>query len=147
MAMSAGTGAGGVQSTPNVTPMIDVMLVGLIIFMVVTPALLAGFTATPPEAQNIRDHPEDTDLDQVLGIDKAGAYYLNKKSIKYEAVPGVLKSIYVDHPDRGDFILYIRADKNLPYEKVLDAMDIAAHKGVHVISMIVDEKPGTQSTT
>ena len=44
MAMSSG-GGGGVQSTPNVTPMIDVMLVLLIIFMVVTPQLLAGFTA------------------------------------------------------------------------------------------------------
>ncbi|HUX33013.1 MAG TPA: biopolymer transporter ExbD, partial [Gemmatimonadaceae bacterium] len=59
MAMSAGGGS-GVQSTPNVTPMIDVMLVLLIIFMVVTPALLAGFTATPPDAQNIKDHPEDS---------------------------------------------------------------------------------------
>ena len=49
MAMSAGGGGGKVESTPNVTPMIDVMLVLLIIFMVVTPALMAGFNATPPE--------------------------------------------------------------------------------------------------
>jgi biopolymer transport protein TolR len=146
MAMSAGSGAAGVQSTPNVTPMIDVMLVVLIIFMVVTPALLAGFNATPPEAVNIRDHPEDTDVDQVLGIDKDGAYYLNKKPIKYAEVPGLLKTIYLDHPDRGDFILYIRADKTLPYEKVLDAMDIAAHNGVHVVAMISDQKPGTVSS-
>ena len=48
MAMSAGT-AGGVKASPNVTPMIDVMLVLLIIFMVVTPALLAGFNAQPPQ--------------------------------------------------------------------------------------------------
>jgi biopolymer transport protein TolR len=47
MAMSSSSG-GGVASQPNVTPMIDVMLVLLIIFMVVTPALLAGFNAQPP---------------------------------------------------------------------------------------------------
>jgi biopolymer transport protein ExbD len=145
MAMATG-GAGGVQCTPNVTPMIDVMLVVLIIFMVVTPALLAGFTATPPEAQNIRDHPEDTDVDQVLGIDKAGAYYLNKKPIDYGTIPGLLKAIYLDHPDRGDFILYIRADKNLVYDKVLDVMDIAAKNGVRVVAMVSDQRPGTVST-
>ena len=58
---------GGVASTPNVTPMVDVMLVLLIIFMVVAPALLAGFNADPPQAQNIKDHPEDDKTDQVLG--------------------------------------------------------------------------------
>ena len=72
MAMSSGGGAAALQSTPNVTPMIDVMLVLLIIFMVVTPALLAGFNAEPPQAQNIKDHPEDDQTDQVLGIDKDG---------------------------------------------------------------------------
>ena len=82
----------------------------------------------------------------MLGIDKDGSYYLNKKPIKYEAVPSTLKGIYADHPDRGDFILYIRADKNLVYDKVLDAMDIAAKNGVHVIAMISDQKPGTVST-
>jgi len=80
MAMAASSG-GGVASTPNVTPMIDVMLVLLIIFMVVTPALLAGFQADPPQAQNIKDHPEDDQTDQVFGIDKDGFYYLNKKKI------------------------------------------------------------------
>jgi len=69
MAMAASSGS-GVQSSPNVTPMIDVMLVLLIIFMVVTPALLAGFNADPPKAVNLKDHPEDANLDQVLGIDK-----------------------------------------------------------------------------
>ena len=72
MAMSTGGGAGGVQSTPNVTPMIDVMLVLLIIFMVVAPALMAGFNATPPEGVNLKDHPEDEQTDQVLGIDREG---------------------------------------------------------------------------
>ena len=145
MAMSTGGSAGGVQSTPNVTPMVDVMLVLLIIFMVVTPALLAGFNADPPQAQNIKDHPEDEQNDQVLGIDKDGNYYLNKKQIAADQVGPALKHIYVDTP-REDYILYLKADKNLDYSKVLDALDIAMHNGVKVTGLIGEQKPGTVST-
>jgi biopolymer transport protein TolR len=145
MAMSTGGPEGGVASTPNVTPMVDVMLVLLIIFMVVTPALLAGFTADPPQAQNIKDHPEDEQNDQVLGIDKDGHYYLNKKQIRAEDVGPALKHIYVDTP-REDYIMYLKADKNLDYSKVLDALDIAMHNGVKVTGLIGDQKPGTVST-
>jgi biopolymer transport protein TolR len=145
MAMSTGGGAGAVASTPNVTPMVDVMLVLLIIFMVVAPALLAGFNADPPQAQNIKDHPEDDQTDQVLGIDKDGNYYLNKKPIRAEDIAPALKHVYVDTP-RDDYIMYFKADKNLDYSKVLDAMDIAMKNGVRVVGMIGDQKPGTVST-
>ena len=143
MAMSAGGGS-GVQSSPNVTPMIDVMLVLLIIFMVVTPALLAGFAATPPQAVNLKDHPEDANLDQVLGIDRDGNYYLNKKPIKTQDVGPMLKQIFDARTE--DKILYLKADKNLDYSKVLDAIDIAAHNGVRVLGAISDQQPGTEST-
>jgi biopolymer transport protein ExbD len=142
--MSSG-GGGGVQSTPNVTPMVDVMLVLLIIFMVVAPALLAGFTADPPQAQNIKDHPEDDKTDQVLGIDKGGNYYMNKKQIRQEDIPAYLKRVYVDQT-RDDYVLYLKADKNLDYSKVIDAMDVAMHNGVRVVGMISDQKQGTVST-
>jgi biopolymer transport protein TolR len=144
MAMSTG-GGGGISSTPNVTPMIDVMLVLLIIFMVVTPALLAGFNADPPKAQNIKDHPEDEETDQVLGIDKDGNYYLNKKPYTKESIAPLLKSIYVDRT-REDYILYLKADKDLDYSKVLDALDMATHNGVRVVGMISEQKVGTVST-
>jgi biopolymer transport protein TolR len=145
MAMSTGGSSGAVQSTPNVTPMVDVMLVLLIIFMVVAPALLAGFNADPPQAQNIKDHPEDDQTDQVLGIDKGGQYYLNKKQIDSGSVAAALKHIYIDTP-RDDYIMYLKADKALPYSKVLDAMDVAMRNGVRVVGMISDQKPGTVST-
>jgi biopolymer transport protein TolR len=144
MAISTG-GSGGVASTPNVTPMVDVMLVLLIIFMVVTPALLAGFNADPPQAQNIKDHPEDAETDQVLGIDKDGNYYLNKKPIRSEDVAAALKNIYVNTP-REDYIMYLKADKGLDYAKVLDALDIAMKNGVKVAGLVGDQKPGTVST-
>jgi biopolymer transport protein ExbD len=143
--MASGGAKGAVASTPNVTPMVDVMLVLLIIFMVVAPALMAGFNAEPPQAQNIKDHPEDDKTDQVLGIDKDGNFYLNKKPIKKEDVAGALKHIYVDQT-RDDYIMYFKADKNLDYEKILDAMDMAMHNGVRVVGMISDQKPGTIST-
>ena len=144
MAMSSSSG-GGVASQPNVTPMIDVMLVLLIIFMVVTPALLAGFNAQPPQGQNLKDHPEDEENDQVLGIDKDGNYYLNKKEIAADLVPAALKKIYKDTP-RDDYVMYFKADKNIEYAKVIDAMDVAMHNGVKVVGMISDQKPGTIST-
>jgi len=144
MAMSAGP-SGGVASTPNVTPMVDVMLVLLIIFMVVAPALLAGFNAEPPQAVNIKDHPEDDKTDQVLGIDKDGNFYLNKKPIRAEDVGPALKHIYVDQT-RDDYIMYFKADKNLDYAKILDAMDVAMKNGVRVVGMVSDQTPGTIST-
>ena len=144
MAMSSAGGTGAVQSTPNVTPMIDVMLVLLIIFMVVTPALLAGFNATPPQAVNLKDHPEDANLDQVLGLDRDGNYYLNKRPIRAQDVAPMLKQIYDARTE--DKILYVKADKSLDYAKVLDALDIASHNGVRVVGMISEQKPGTIST-
>ena len=142
MGMSTG-GGGGVKAEPNVVPMIDIMLVLLIIFMVVTPALLAGFNAVPPQGVNLKDHPEEN-TDQVLGLDVDGQYYLNKQLIRYEDVPMALKQIYEARTE--DKILYIKAHKDLKYDKVLDAMDIAAKNGVRVVGMISDQKPGTEST-
>ena len=142
MAMSTASG-GGVKAEPNVTPMIDVMLVLLIIFMIVTPLINAGFQAQPPVGINLKSHPEDNE-DVVLGIDAFGQYYLNKKPIKNETLAEQLKSIY--DARTTDKILYLKADKNLDYSKVLDAIDIAAHNGVRVLGAISDQQPGTEST-
>ena len=143
MAMSS-TGGGGVKAEPNVTPMIDVMLVLLIIFMVVTPALLAGFNAQPPQGQNLKDHPQDEENDQVLGIDKDGNYYLNKKPISKTAIEAEIKRIYSTR--ETDKTMYLKADKDLDYAKVVDATDMAAKNGVRVVALISDQTPGTTST-
>ena len=142
MGMSTGS-AGNVKAEPNVTPMIDVMLVLLIIFMIVIPTISAGFNAQPPQGVNLKPHPEE-DQDQVLGIDAQGQYYLNKKAIKNETLPAELKKIF--DARTIDKILYVKADKNLEYEKVIDALDIAAAAGVRVTGLISDQRPGTMST-
>ena len=142
MAMSAGT-SGGVKASPNVTPMIDVMLVLLIIFMLVIPAITAGFQAIPPMGTNLKPHPEE-DQDQVLGIDAKGQYYLNKKAIPNATLGPRLKEIFESRTT--DKLLYIKAHKDLQYGKVLDALDIAAHNDVRVTGMITDQRPGTISS-
>jgi len=143
MAMTTSGAGGGVASQPNVTPMIDVMLVLLIIFMIVTPLINAGFQAQPPVGINLKSHPEDNE-DQVLGIDAYGQYYLNKKPIKNETLAEQLKRIF--DARTTDKILYVKADKNLEYTKVIDALDIAAVAGVRVTGLITDQRPGTMST-
>jgi biopolymer transport protein TolR len=142
MAMSTGGGS-GVKAEPNVTPMIDVMLVLLIIFMLVVPAIAAGFRAVPPQGVNLKAHPEE-DEDQVLGIDASGQYYLNKRAIKNETLAENIKRIY--DARTVDKILYVKADRNIEYSKVIDAIDIAAKNGVRVTGMITDQRPGTEST-
>lgn len=142
MGMSVSTG-GGVKAEPNVVPMIDVMLVLLIIFMVVTPAISSGFTATPPSGINLKAHPE-ADEDQVLGIDKYGNYYLNKRPLRNEDLASALQGIYSVRTI--DQILYIKADKELEYGRILDAMDIASKNGVRMVGAISDQQPGTASS-
>ena len=141
MAMSMGSG-GSVKAEPNVTPMIDVMLVLLIIFMLVVPAISAGFQAIPPQGVNLKPHPEE-ERDQVLGIDANGQYFLNKQPIPNATLGERLKTIYATREE--DKLLYVKAHKDLEYGKVLDALDIAAHNGVAVTGMITDQKPGTVS--
>jgi biopolymer transport protein TolR len=133
---------GGVKAEPNVTPMIDVMLVLLIIFMIIVPALNAGFKAQPPAGQNLKAHPEDN-TDVVLGIDVNGVYYLNKKPIKNEDLPTLLSQIYATRTE--DKIMYLKADKNLDYGKIVTAIDIASKNGVRVTGMITEQTPGTRS--
>jgi biopolymer transport protein ExbD len=142
MSMSAG-GGGGVKAEPNVTPMIDVMLVLLIIFMIVIPTIEAGFTAVPPQGINLKPQQEADD-DQVLGIDAAGNYYLNKKAIHPDNVLGALKAIY--DVRTVDKILYVKAHKELDYGKIQDALALAAEAGVRKTGMISEQVPNTEST-
>jgi len=143
MAMGGGSSSSGISATPNVTPMIDVMLVLLIIFMIVIPSLMSGFNAVPPQGINLKAHPpEDTEV--LLGIDRTGQYYLQKQPIRNETLYDRLKQIYDARTE--DKIMYLRADKDLDYGKVIDVLDIAGKAGVRVTGMIADQQPGTTST-
>jgi len=134
MAMSVPSGKNSVRAEPNVTPMIDVMLVLLIIFMIIIPSIQSGFNAVPPAGANLKPRPEE-DNEQILGIDDKGQYYLNRQPIHNENLGPMLTDIYDKRT--VDKVLFIKADKNLAYGKIVNALDIAAHSGVRNSAMIV----------
>jgi biopolymer transport protein TolR len=125
-----------IHAAPNVTPMVDVMLVLLVIFMVVAPQLLDGFVAQAPPAANVRDHPNDS-RDVVLGIDAAGRYFLNKQAIDPAILGPKLQALFVANP--LNHVLYLKADRGLDYSKVLAAMDLARDNGAVVVGLITQQ--------
>ncbi|HEX6815964.1 MAG TPA: biopolymer transporter ExbD [Gemmatimonadaceae bacterium] len=129
------------QASPNVTPMIDVMLVLLIIFMVVTPALFDGARIEPPRASHLREHPE-IQGDFTLGIDATGHYYLNKRPVDGAALAERLRTHFI--ADTSDHVLYVKADRQLGYGILLAALDVARKNGVRVIAMVTEpERPAS----
>jgi len=130
-------GQTAVKSEPNVIPMIDIMLVLLIIFMIVTPLIASGFKAVMPQGTNLTPDGED-DGEVVLGIDEAGRYFLNGAPIPSETLEDQLKSIYAARTT--DKILYFRADQNLKFAKIQEAVEIARKSGVRVLAAVTDKK-------
>jgi biopolymer transport protein ExbD len=135
------TGGSNVMSEINVTPMVDVMLVLLIIFMVVTPTIMAGFAAQLPDGVNLLSRP-DKDERVELGIDKDGRYYLNKTEIRRADAPALIQAEFEARPE--DKVLFVKADKGLKYEELLTAMEIARDAGARVIAAITEQTPGTE---
>ncbi len=131
-------GVTSIKSEPNVIPMIDIMLVLLIIFMIVTPLIANGFKAAMPQGSNLEKRPEG-DGEVVLGIDAAGGYFLNGVSIPAETLEDRLRSIYDARPE--DKVMYFRADKDLTYAKIQEAVETARRSGVRVMAAITEVKP------
>jgi biopolymer transport protein TolR len=132
----AGTTA--IKSEPNVIPMIDIMLVLLIIFMIVTPLIANGFKATMPQGTNLEKRPEG-DGEVVLGIDAAGGYFVNGVSVPAASLEDMLKGLFNARPE--DKTMYFRADKDLDYGKIQEAVETARRAGVRVMMAITEVKP------
>ena len=138
MAISTGSaGPSAVKADINVTPMIDVMLVLLIIFMIVTPLIAAGFKATLPKGKNLDPRPEG-DNEVVLGIDQSGRYFLNGRALPDGTLEDQLRGIFGARTE--DKILYFKADNQLKYSKVQDAVETARRSGVRVMAAITEPK-------
>ena len=126
---------GPVTAEINVTPMIDVMLVLLIIFMVITPGIVqASLPAAHTATYERERHP-------TLIIDHRGAYSIDLGK-RFEAVPDAglrarLAAVYAARPD--DHVLYLKADKNASYARVLTALDAARQAGVLRIGAVTEE--------
>jgi biopolymer transport protein ExbD/biopolymer transport protein TolR len=134
--MDVGGGHGGVKYEPNVVPMIDVMLVLLIIFMVVTPLIASGFSATMPQGKHIEKRDEE-DSDITLGIDKNGAFYLNAKPVAKDKLEQTLRDQYAARAT--DKIMYFKADQETPYSKVEEAIELARKAGVRVMAAVTEQ--------
>ena len=135
-----GAGQTSVKSEPNVVPMIDIMLVLLIIFMIVTPLIAAGFKATLPKGKNLDPRPEGEN-EVILGIDEAGRYFLNQRPIESKLLEDQLRGIFAARTE--DKILYFKADNKLKYGQVQEAVETARRAGVRVMAAITE--PTTSS--
>jgi len=130
------TGSGGdVTADINVTPMIDVMLVLLIIFMVITPAL--AFEAKLPKARTAAPEKEER---VTLGIDKQGKFFVDDKPVADAQLETVLREAYAKRPD--DHILYLKAHDESLYSRTLTAIDAARNAGVRRIGAITEMPQG-----
>jgi biopolymer transport protein ExbD len=128
----------------NVTPLVDVMLVLLIIFMVVTPALLQGFTATLPVGDNLQERPEEESR-VVVGIDVDGNLYFNKKAVRgndQALLVQAMTTAFAERPE--DKVLYLKADQGLPYQKILEMMDMGRDSGARVLAAVSEATPEAQ---
>jgi biopolymer transport protein TolR len=135
MGMSLGGGGGrrSLNSDINVTPMLDVLLVLLIVFMVTAPMMQTGVDLELPQAEASVIQDEEGKL--ILSIDKAGDLYLGRTKLAWEELEVKLSS---NAKVKADGELYIEADTNLPYGTVLRSMAIARKAGVIKLMMLTD---------
>lgn len=134
MAISVGK-AGAVTSEPNVVPLCDVLLVLLIIFMVVTPLIQKGVDVRLPDALNTINMPESPEV--VLSIRKDGTIYVNQEQATEENLQTILEEAFLTATEKK---LYLRADQNLEYGKIIDIIEILKNAGIEIIGIITEKK-------
>jgi biopolymer transport protein ExbD/biopolymer transport protein TolR len=137
MGMSAGGGSGGLQSEINVTPMVDIMLVLLIIFMVVTPFLQQGITVALPKNMNNPDVDPNIIKESsiVISIPNDGEYYLAKKRLQREQLADEVDGLLEKIKNEQDRIVYIKSGVG-----VVNVINEVRKLGVDKIGLVADKK-------
>ena len=143
MSMAVGGSKGGPVADINVTPMADIMIVLLIIFMVITPMLQKGVDVKLPLAGNAEEKKEQPKLVEVaIKDDQERTTFLKGIKIeRKEELVGKVKEAIEELPDT-ERVVYLKADTNLPYEEVMKVMDLLREAGVEEIALIADRKAG-----
>jgi biopolymer transport protein TolR len=127
-------GTGGPMSEINVTPLVDVMLVLLIIFMVTAPLLQQGVKVDLPEA-NAEPMKTSTEERIVLTLAKDGKAYIGKTEVPLERITELLST---NEKLKVDKELYLHADQTLPYGLVVKVMAAAKEGGAETLAMVTD---------
>ena len=131
MAMSTG-GEGGLTNEINVTPMIDVLLVLLIIFMMAIPMLRKAIDVQIPDPTPAPATAEPN-LDQiVLQVLPDGKFKVNSEDVPADNLAKFLKDVYDGRPSK---IIFVKGDPKVKYQEVVHAMDLARGAGVKVIGI------------
>ena len=131
MAMEQGNN--GFMSDINVTPLVDVMLVLLIIFMVTAPMMMQGVNVSLPKTTSKALPAEKEHL--IISIDRSQQIYINDYKVALEALQAKLKKIYEGRPDEK---VYLRADKGVPYGVVVRVMSEVKNAGVEKLGMVTE---------
>ena len=122
----------------NVTPMVDVMLVMLIIFMVITPMLTKGVSVDKAKAENpIAMQDADKDDAVLLSVTKDGGVFLGNKRIALEEIPTKVKDLLTNQLKKT---VYVSADRRARYEKVAEVVDALRASGVDDVGLITDQE-------
>jgi len=144
MAMSAPQGPSGDEFSGyrpmaeiNVTPMVDVMLVLLIIFMVTAPLMMAQLPIELPKAgaQDLGKPPQPL----IVAVDTDGNYYIGGDQVSANDLPAKLAGMAQSDPDQ---IVYVRADKGIPYGQVMTLLGIVGKAGFYKISLMSEAPNG-----
>ncbi|HEY2963567.1 MAG TPA: biopolymer transporter ExbD [Pyrinomonadaceae bacterium] len=142
MGMSGGGGGGGLQSEINVTPMVDIMLVLLIIFMVVTPFLQQGITVALPKNMNNPDVDPRIIKESsiVISIPNDGEYYLAKQRVQREQLTEKVDALLQKIKNEQDRIVYIKSGVGVSYGDVVNVINEVRKLGVDKIGLVADKK-------
>jgi biopolymer transport protein ExbD len=138
MAMNVGS-AGGVRSEINVTPLVDVVLVLLIIFMVITPLLQMGYeVTTPPEVESAVPPPISDQI--IVRLDRDGRMYINKEAIPAADFPRRLTEAMHNRESR---VVFFAADGDLPFGPVAEFLDTCRNNGAKNLGIVFEDLSAT----
>ena len=137
MAMGGGGGRGQVSSDINVTPMADVMLVLLIIFMVITPMLQKGVSVDMAKTNNPSEMTEADKEDSILiAVSRDGRYYLNQDKVNIDDLTAKVSDLV---SNRLDKMIFVKGDYRAKYGDVVKVVDNLRAAGVDKIGLLTEK--------